>query len=110
MLVIVTEAVPDRLRGYLSRWLLEVRAGVYVGDYSVRVRERLWNVVRAEVGEGNAVLVWPSRRESGFEFATVGEHARRPVDWDGMQLVVYRPPAPPSEPAEKDEETPVDGE
>ena len=41
MLVIVTEAAPPRLRGFLARWLLEVRAGVYVGSYSVRVRERL---------------------------------------------------------------------
>ena len=30
MLVIVTEAVPDRLKGFLSRWFLEVRAGGYL--------------------------------------------------------------------------------
>lgn len=91
MLVIVTEAVPERLRGYLSRWLLEVRAGVYVGSYSVRVRERLWRVVCAETGEGNAVLIWKADHESGFEFVTVGRNARRPVDWDGIRLVAYDP-------------------
>lgn len=95
MLVIVTEAVPDRLRGYLSRWLLEVRAGVYLGSYSVRVRERLWKVVCDERGDGNAVLAWTSRHESGFEFKTVGRHARQPVDGDGIQLVAYRPPDSP---------------
>ncbi|MGS5230998.1 type I-E CRISPR-associated endoribonuclease Cas2e, partial [Escherichia coli] len=31
MLVVVTENVPPRLRGRLAIWLLEVRAGVYVG-------------------------------------------------------------------------------
>jgi CRISPR-associated protein Cas2 len=33
MLVIVVENVLPRLRGRLALWLLEVRAGVYVGDY-----------------------------------------------------------------------------
>ncbi|WP_165178041.1 type I-E CRISPR-associated endoribonuclease Cas2e [Desulfovibrio sp. ZJ369] len=91
MLVIVTEAVPERLRGYLSRWLLEVRAGVYAGSYSVRVRERLWRVVCAECGQGNAVLIWKADHESGFAFVTVGKNARKPVDWDGIPLVAYDP-------------------
>ena len=42
MLVIVVENVPPRLRGRLALWLLEVRAGVYVGDLSKRVREMIW--------------------------------------------------------------------
>lgn len=95
MLVIVTEAVPPRLRGYLSRWLLEVRAGVFVGNYSVRVREKLWNVVTEQIGEGNAVLAWSSPHESGFEFMTVGKNCRTPVDWDGLPLVAYTPMIPP---------------
>ena len=42
MVVVVTENVPPRLRGRLAVWLLEVRAGVYVGNTSRRVREMLW--------------------------------------------------------------------
>ena len=42
MLVVVTEAVPPRLRGRLAVWLLEVRAGVYVGDVSRHIREMIW--------------------------------------------------------------------
>lgn len=37
MIVVVTENVPPRLRGRLAIWLLEVRAGVYVGDTSKRI-------------------------------------------------------------------------
>ena len=43
MLVIVVENVPPRLRGRLAIWLVEVRAGVYVGDLSVKVREMIWS-------------------------------------------------------------------
>ena len=91
MLVIVTEAAPPRLRGYLSRWLLEVRAGVYVGDYSVRVRERLWKVVSDEIREGNAVMAWSTNSESGFSFVTTGKNRREPVDWGGFSLVRFLP-------------------
>ena len=47
MLVIVVEGAPPRLRGRLAVWLLEVRAGVYVGNYGRRVREMIWGQVCA---------------------------------------------------------------
>jgi CRISPR-associated protein Cas2 len=57
MLVIVVENVPPRLRGWLALWLLEVRAGVYVGDYSRRVQEMIWQQVSAGLEDGNAVMI-----------------------------------------------------
>lgn len=58
MLVIVVENAPPRLRGRIAAWLLEVRAGVYVGEYSRRTRESIWEQVEAAIGEGDAVMVW----------------------------------------------------
>ena len=52
MMVIVVNNVPPRLRGRLAVWLLEIRAGVYVGHYSARVRERIWEQVRDGIGDG----------------------------------------------------------
>lgn len=91
MLVIVTESAPPRLRGYLARWLLEVRAGVYLGNYSVRVRERLWKVVSDEIADGNAVMAWSANNESGFSFLTAGKNRREPADLDGFSLVRFLP-------------------
>ena len=45
MVVVVTENVPPRLRGRLAVWLLEIRAGVYVGDTSKRIREMIWHQI-----------------------------------------------------------------
>lgn len=89
MLVIVVENVPPRLRGRLAVWLLEVRAGVFVGDYSVKVRDMLWQTVTDNVGEGNAVMVWPSQEETGFSFKTVGVNRRVPREMDGVTLVAF---------------------
>ena len=48
MMVIVVENAPPRLRGRLAVWLLEVRAGVYIGSYSRRVLEMIENSAKAE--------------------------------------------------------------
>jgi CRISPR-associated protein Cas2 len=93
MLVIVVENAPERLRGRLACWLLQVRAGVYVGDVSRRVREMLWEQVEAAIGDGNAIAAWSANNESGFELATLGRNRRVPVDFDGLTLVSFSPEA-----------------
>jgi CRISPR-associated protein Cas2 len=94
MLVIVLENAPPRLRGRLGVWLLEVRAGVYVGTYSRRVREHIWAQVEEGIEDGNAVLVWQSKAEAGYEFLTLGKNRRMPSDSDGVQLVKFHPEMP----------------
>lgn len=91
MLTVVTEAVPPRLRGRLAVWLLEVRAGVYVGDVSRRIREMIWSQVTELAEEGNVVMVWATNTESGFDFVTYGKNRRMPVDFDGLRLVRFLP-------------------
>ena len=93
MLVIVLENAPPRLRGRLAVWLLEVRAGVYVGQYSRRVREHIWSNVEEGIENGNAVMAWTSKNEAGFEFKTLGTNRRMPADFDGVQLVCFHPEA-----------------
>lgn len=93
MLVIVVENAPPRLRGRLAIWLLEIRAGVYVGDYSKKVREYLWMQVKAGIGEGNAVVAWKTTNEAGFDFETLGANRRVPVELDGAKLVSFLPEA-----------------
>ena len=91
MLVIVVENVPDRLRGRLGVFLIEVRSGVYVGDTSKRVREMLWKQVESYSLDGNAVMIWSTNTESGFDFITVGKNKRIPVEIDGLKLVSFSP-------------------
>lgn len=92
MLVIVVENVPPRLRGRLAVWLIEIRAGVYVGDLSAKVRDMIWSQVEQGLEEGNAVMVWSTNTESGFDFLTLGKNRRLPVELDGLKLVSFFPP------------------
>ncbi len=91
MLAIVVENAPPRLRGRLAIWLLEVRAGVYVGKVSRRVREMIWSQVEVAIEDGNAVMVWSTNTESGFDFMTLGNNRRIPKEMDGIKLVSFLP-------------------
>lgn len=76
---------------FIKRGVLEVRAGVYVGDTSKRIREMIWQQISQLAGCGNVVMAWATNTESGFEFQTWGENRRIPVDLDGLRLVSFHP-------------------
>ncbi|MDX9746132.1 MAG: type I-E CRISPR-associated endoribonuclease Cas2e [Syntrophales bacterium] len=91
MLVTVVENAPPRLRGRLAIWLLEVRAGVYIGKVSRRVREMIWEQIEKGIEDGNAVMAWSINAESGFDFMTLGANRRIPIEMDGIKLVSFLP-------------------
>ena len=91
MLVIVLENAPPRLRGRLAIWLLEIRAGVYVGNYAAKIRDYIWEQVEVGIEDGNAVMAWRTSNEAGFDFLTLGRNRRIPVEIDGAKLVSFLP-------------------
>lgn len=93
MTVIVLSNCPAGLRGFLTRWLLEISPGVFLGSVSARVRHILWEEVRQYRGKGRALLAYQTNNEQGFAFAT-HEHAWQPTDHEGLTLL--RRPSPPS--------------
>ncbi|MES9903404.1 MAG: type I-E CRISPR-associated endoribonuclease Cas2e [Sedimenticola sp.] len=91
MLVIATENIPPRLRGRLAVWLLEIRAGVYIGNPSAKLRDFIWKQTKEGLEDGNAVMAWNTNTESGYDFKTLGKNRRIPVDFDGIRLVSFLP-------------------
>ena len=91
MLVIAVNNAPPRLRGRLAVWLLEIRAGVYIGNYSRRTREMIWEQVQSLIEQGDAIIAWAAANDAGYDFDTCGVNRRIPTDLDGMKLVAFRP-------------------
>lgn len=87
MTVIVLVAAPPGLRGHLTRWMVEVHAGVFVGTVPKRVRDRLWNVISERIRDGQAVLVEPASTEQGWSVRTAGRERWTPISFDGLMLV-----------------------
>ena len=86
MVVLVLTACPVGLRGDLTRWLLEISSGVFVGHVSARVRDRLWNRVVGLVKTGRAIMVYSARNEQHLAFR-VHHSEWLPVDCDGLGLI-----------------------
>ena len=87
MTVITLKKVPASLRGDLTKWMQEIATGVYVGNFSTRVRQYLWERICNSVGEGEATLSYASRNEIGYDFLTINAD-RSVVDSDGIPLVL----------------------
>ncbi len=87
MVVIVLEKVPASLRGELTRWLLELSPGVFVGRVSGMVRDKLWEMVCQRMKGGAGLLVHSSDCEQGFAFKVWGATRRMVVDFDGLSLL-----------------------
>jgi len=85
--VIVLVAAPPGLRGHLTRWMVEVQAGVFVGNPGRRIRDRLWIVLAERIRDGLAVMVEPANTEQGWTTRTAGTHRWYPVDFDGLMLI-----------------------
>lgn len=86
MTVVVLTVVPAGLRGHLTRWMLEISAGVYVGFVTTRVRDLLWLRIVEMGGDGRAIMVYAARNEQRLAFK-VHKHHWEPVDFDGVQLM-----------------------
>ena len=72
-------------------WLVEIRAGVYVGNYSRRTREMIWEQVQSLIEDGDAIIAWAAANDAGYDFDTCGTNRRIPTDVDGMKVVRFRP-------------------
>ena len=87
MTVIVLERVPVSLRGELTRWMLELKAGVFVGKVSAMVRDRLWERVCTNMRGGAGMLIYSSDAEQSFTMRFWGATDRAIVDFDGLSLI-----------------------
>ncbi|SEC74937.1 CRISPR-associated protein Cas2 [Streptomyces sp. 2131.1] len=86
MTVIVLTNCPAGLRGFLTRWLLEISAGVFIGNPSARIRDVLWAEVKEYADQGRALLAHTTDNEQGFTFRT-HDHKWHPIDHEGLTLI-----------------------
>jgi len=93
LLVLIAESAPASLRGELSKWMLEPKAGVFVGRVSAAVRDLLWEKACREVAEGGVTLIYRTNNEQGFAIRSFGDTSRQIEQWEGLFLV--RRPNPP---------------
>jgi len=87
VIVIHLTDCPIGLRGALTKWLLEIASGVFVGQVSARVRDEIWDQVKEHCRNGRAVLVFTASGEQRLDFRVHGD-TWEPIDFDGIKLML----------------------
>ncbi len=87
MVVLFIEKAPASLRGEITRWLVELRTGVFVGNISALVRDKLWEQTSEKIKGGSATLLQSASNEQGYIIRTHGDTPRTIRNFDGLQLV-----------------------
>lgn len=88
MLVLLLERVSPSLRGDLSRWMIELQAGVFVGKVNELVREALWERAMSRVGDGAVVMLWSHNNEQGFDIRSWNARDYVPIENEGLWLTL----------------------
>ena len=86
MVVVTMTRCPAKSRGDLTKWLLEIDTGVYVGSVSARVRDGLWERITDTIGSGRATMAFSTNGEQKYDFY-VWNPEWEPVDFDGIKLI-----------------------
>ncbi|MCB0714151.1 MAG: type I-E CRISPR-associated endoribonuclease Cas2 [Ignavibacteriae bacterium] len=95
MTVYVLTNAPQKLRGILSRYCLEVQSGLFVGRLDKRMRELLWEKVgQLATKKTRGVMIWRTNNAQGFTFETYGILDTTPVSYDGIWLIGRHQPLP----------------
>ena len=88
MQVLILENAPSQLRGRLTLWLFEIKAGVYVSDVNSKLRMWIWEIVKENIGTGSAIMVWSTTKKAfGFDMAICGCTKRKLEEIDGISVM-----------------------
>ncbi|MDR2167616.1 MAG: type I-E CRISPR-associated endoribonuclease Cas2e [Clostridiales bacterium] len=87
MVVISLTDCPKNLRGDLTKWLLEISPGCFVGHLNARIRGIIWQrIVKYSTG-GRAIMVYSTNNEQRLGFYVHGD-TWQPMDFDGLKLML----------------------
>ena len=86
MIILQLNACPAGVRGDVTKWLMEISTGVYVGQLTARSRDALWNRICKHAGAGSAVMVFSAHNEQGFRYY-VHNSMWQPIDFEGISLM-----------------------
>ncbi len=89
MTVMILERVSPSLRGTLSRWLIEVKAGVFVGRLNGLVRNLIWEKCAKELKDGTMIMIWKTNTEQGFDLKHTNCKDYIPINMEGIWLTMH---------------------
>ena len=98
--ILITEKFPASLRGEITRWMIEVKSGVFIGTLSRLVRDLLWEKISKNILKGGAIFIEPAANEQKYQIKSIGSFSRTSRNFEGINLMTI-PTAPSTNNAKK---------
>lgn len=73
-------------RGEISRLAMKVKAGVFVGTFNARVRDKLWKRI-CEEWQLNAIMLYSAATEQGYRILVNGNTKSQVINCEGIYLL-----------------------
>ena len=88
MVIISVEHAEPKIEGYLTRHMLKIRPGIFVGRLSKTRRDCLWEHIIDEQPDIDSVMCYDMANKT-ISIQTHGNPTRKVIDVDGIQLLAY---------------------
>lgn len=88
-MLFLTEKISSRIRGELTKWMLQLKPGVFIGTLSTLVGEKLWLKIQKKQGRGGAIWVKTMNNEQKYILQITGNTTQKVTDFDGLQLITH---------------------
>lgn len=89
MTIIILENVSPSVRGTLSKWMVEVKAGVFVAKINALVRNLLWDKCIDSLNNGSIMMIWTTNNEQGFDIRFENIKDYIPLNIEGIWLTLH---------------------
>lgn len=91
MVVLAVENMSIGVRGEITRWLIEAKAGVFVGNVNPTLRGKIWEKVLDYIdNETSALMIYSDNTEQRYSMKMAGNPRRYVVDFEGLSLIATR--------------------
>lgn len=91
MVVLAVENMPDGERGEITKWLIEAKAGVFVGNVNSLIRDKIWKRVEDSKNlETSALMIYTDNTEQGYSMVMTGTPRRYIADFEGLYFVATK--------------------
>lgn len=91
LVVLALENMSEGVRGKLTRWVIEAKAGVFVGNMNPVLREKIWEIVIENMDiETSALMIYSDKTEQGFSIKMAGTPRRYVVDFEGLSFIATK--------------------
>ena len=90
MTIFIFDNAKPAIRGELTKWLLELKPGVFIGKITALVRDLLWKRICDTEKYQGVMLICSANNEQGYDIMMKGNLQREVIDLDGLKLIKVR--------------------